>query len=462
MPKNSDKLTKPVMNTLASLWKLEKIILDTLDFKEVIQKVVNSILLELGYLNLGYKVVVLALIDEKGENLKRIALSRTEEAEKTRAVSEMPFEDIIIPITATENLCIKAILENKPQVTHYFPDILTPPISVENALQSQKNAGIETSLVFPLNVKGDTIGVMIFSMDKDDSEVTDEERVLIRHFTDLVALAVQNSRIYNELEKRKIHLELANAKLKLLDKTKDEFISITSHELKTPMTIIKSYLWMLQSGRGGPINDKQNEYLEKAMKGAERMLDLINDMLNVSRIEQGRIEFKPKSIKFEDFLAEYFDELEFKAKEKNLELQTKVVTNLMPMYVDEKKLGEILVNLVGNSIKYTDKGSITIKAESHDTDFVKISVTDTGRGIAKDEIQKLFHKFQRLDSSYKKIAESGGTGLGLYIVKLYISHMGGSVGAESKGIDKGSTFWITVPTKKKQLDKVSQPDQNTS
>lgn len=230
---------------------------------------------------------------------------------------------------------------------------------------------------------------------------------------------------------------------KELEKAKDEFISITSHELRTPMSIVKSYLWMLQSDKGGELNEKQRKYVEKALSGTERMIALISDMLNVSRIEQGKIEFKKEKIDIREYLEDIREELEMKAKEKNLYLNIEHDANVKTIYADKQKLREVIINLVGNAIKFTDEGGITIKI-SEDESFTKIIVIDTGRGIAQNEMKHLFRKFERLDNSYQTVAESGGTGLGLYIVKLYMENMYGKVEVASEGEGKGSTFTVSL------------------
>lgn len=437
---------KPILNpletkTLDAIWRLEKIILDTLDFHQVVQKVVDSILLELGYLELGYKVVVLALLDEDKKNLRRVSLSGTKEALQTREVSEVAFKDIVIPITATDNLCIKAVLENKPQVTHHFPDILSPPLTPKNALESQRNAGIKASMVYPVSVKGEPIGILIFSMNKDESEVTNEEKKLIERFVDLVGLAVQNARLYSDLDK-------ANEKLKALDKTKDEFISVASHELRTPMTAIKGYLWMLEN-KGGNLVDKQKNYLKRANNGVTRMLALINDMLDISRIEQGRILLERQATDLGPIITTVVDELTVPATDKNLKLTyVNPQENLPAVLADPNKTHEILVNLIGNAIKYTNRGSVEIKAGPDKTgEYVRVAITDTGRGISPEDLPRLFKKFGRLDNSFVTAAEAEGTGLGLYITKSLVEQHGGQIGVESK-IRTGSTFWFTLPIQK--------------
>src|SRR3989344_4963802 len=236
--------TPQAKETIEALWRLEKIILDSLDFRDVVQKIVDSVLSELGYLKLGYRIVVLALVDNEKKVLKRISISQTAEAKKALEVTPVPFHEIDIPLTEIENLCTKAVVNSQPYTTHDWYEILRPSYTADEAKLVQKVVGIKTSMIFPVMAKGTPIGILIFSMIKDENEVSEEERDLIRGFTDVVGLAVQNAKLYSSLEETKKKLEFANTRLKELDKLKDDFVSVASHELRTPMTAIKSYIWM--------------------------------------------------------------------------------------------------------------------------------------------------------------------------------------------------------------------------
>ncbi len=240
-------------------------------------------------------------------------------------------------------------------------------------------------------------------------------------------------------------------KIKELERTKDEFLSVASHELRTPMTIIKSYLWMISSEKHGTLTDKQKEYIKKAILSTERMIELINDILSVSRIEQNALHVVINRVELVDTVAELVSDFKVKADEKGLKLTISNEHNKHYAYVDTSKLREILVNLVGNSMKFTDQGEIKIDIRNAG-DFIKISIIDTGRGIKQSELERLFHKFGRLDSSYQTVAEAEGTGLGLYIVKLFVDAMGGKIGVFSDGVGKGSTFWFTLSKKRPKKD----------
>lgn len=286
----------------------------------------------------------------------------------------------------------------------------------------------------------------------EDPEKNTLKGLILKGFLRNYYINIKSSEIKPQKGEPESIITLTNiTKEKELEKTKDDFISITSHELRTPMTIIKSYLWMLGNEKKGPLNDMQKGYLDKAVKGTERMLSLINDTLNISRIEHGRIEFKMEMINLMDNLNEIYSEFKVKTDEKGLflTLETPPMNTGEPLmvYSDQTKFREIITNFLGNSFKFTKEGGITIKVDLIVDDFVRISIIDTGKGVSAENIERLFHKFGRLDNSYQTVAESGGTGLGLYIVKSLVEKMGGQVGAESAGEGKGSVFWFTLSRK---------------
>jgi PAS domain S-box-containing protein len=220
---------------------------------------------------------------------------------------------------------------------------------------------------------------------------------------------------------------------------KDDFITITSHELRTPMTIIKSYLWLLEEEKAGNLNPKQKDYIEKAINSTERMLGLINDMLSVSKIEQGKLDYKFEILDLDKFISETLPEFEVKVKENGNKMLFEHLPDEKLVLADPKRLKEVLYNLIGNSIKFTKNGTIKVKTLANDK-FIKISVIDTGKGISKDDLEKLFKKFGKLENSYETMAESSGTGLGLYITKQLIEGMGGKITVKSDGENKGAEF----------------------
>ncbi|MBI2019092.1 HAMP domain-containing histidine kinase [Candidatus Daviesbacteria bacterium] len=443
--------------TLTALWKISKVILNTLDFNHVVQNVVDSLLFELNYLKRGYRIIVLTLIDEKSWTLRRISLSQTEEAQKAQAASAVPFHQIEIPLTAVDNLLIKVINERKAGVTSYWPDLFKPVLTVEQALANQSAAGVKTSLIYPVITREKVVGALIFSLIKDIKDVTEEEQDLLGGFTDLVGLAVQNSSLYSSLQATTIQLKEANERLKVMDKLKDDFVSIASHELRTPMTAIRSYAWMALHRSGTPLSQTLEKYITRILISTERLINLVNDMLNVSRIESGKVEINPESVDLKLLVKDIVDEVYFsKSEEKRVEFV--VAEKPVPKaFADPEKLRQVFLNLVGNSLKFTPAGGRITFDFFSDGHTVDISVIDTGVGISKDDAGKLFNKFSRLDSSYTAAATSGGTGLGLYISKNLVELMHGQIKVYSEGLGKGATFTVTLPVASAEiLEKADQ------
>lgn len=438
--------TPKTKDTIKSLWKLEKIILDTLDFHEVVQKIVDSVLTELDYLQLGYRIIVLALVDDEKKVLRRISLSQTDEAEKALMASAIPFHEIEIPLDAKDNLLIRALKDKKSFVTHYWPEIFTPALTQEQALKNQTAAGIKTSMVYPVIVKDEPQGVLIFSMVKDEKEVSEDELDLIRGFTDVVGLAVQNARLYTKLGDTKEQLEKANERLKEVDKLKDEFVSLASHELRTPMTIIKSYAWMLLNQTVENLSEKQRTYLERIFASTEGLIKLVNDMLNISRIESGRLTIEPVTTDIGKLVSGVVTEMQTRAAEIGVNLLYDPPHMPLIVKADVGRIKEVLINLIGNSLKFTPKdGSVTVMVEKNEQGFAVTKVKDTGRGISKENMYKLFQKFNMVGDTHLTKDRGQGTGLGLYLSKSLVELHGGRIWAESEGEGKGATFSFTLP-----------------
>lgn len=261
----------------------------------------------------------------------------------------------------------------------------------------------------------------------------------------LTALTIENTKVNQQLRSALNLLADANQKLKVLDQIKDDFVSIASHELRTPMTAIRSYAWMALHRSDVPLSKTLEKYIARILLSTERLINLVNDMLNVSRIESGRIEINPEPIDVLSLIRDIVDEVYYsKSEEKNI--QFIVSDKKAPkVFADPEKLRQVFLNLVGNSLKFTPNGGKISFDFFSDGKTVEISVSDTGIGVPKEDISKLFHKFERLDNSYTASATSGGTGLGLYISKNLVELMHGKIRAQSEGLNKGATFTVALP-----------------
>ncbi|MBI2610045.1 hypothetical protein HYW53_02610 [Candidatus Giovannonibacteria bacterium] len=249
-----------------------------------------------------------------------------------------------------------------------------------------------------------------------------------------------------EIQKLAEDLEKANEELKKLDKLKSEFVSLATHQLRTPLTIIKGYISMLQENSFGEVPEKIRDVLRKVYLSNERLINLVNDFLNLSRIESGRMRYNFETGKVEDLVANVVEEFQEVAKDKKLSLTFEPPKTPLPEEnFDKEKFRQVVTNIVDNAIKYTEHGSVNIKVQL-DGSNVLISVKDTGIGMTSEELGTIFKRFSRGEGGYKVNTE--GTGLGLYLAKKIVSDHGGDIWAESKGHASGSTFWIKLPVKK--------------
>jgi len=232
---------------------------------------------------------------------------------------------------------------------------------------------------------------------------------------------------------------------KVLARSKDEFFSIASHELRTPITAIRGNIELITKYYADKVNDPSfKQMLDDMKESSIRLIHLVNEFLNTSRLEQGKIVFNIAEFNPADVINTVITDLGVTAQNKGVALITSGLDGTPNIKADPEKTKEILINLIGNAISYTDKGSITVSALRENTSL-KISVTDTGKGIPEQNQQLLFRKFQQANTNIYARDISNSTGLGLYISKLLVESMGGKIYLESSEVGKGSTFVFTLP-----------------
>ena len=254
---------------------------------------------------------------------------------------------------------------------------------------------------------------------------------------------------FAEKEREARSLAQINEELRRLDELKSEFLAMVSHELRTPLTAIVGYSRLLLRQVHGPLTPKQAEQQEAIFRSAQRLTDLINELLDVSRLESGRVELTPRPTDAHAVVDQAMAVIAVAAQAKHITVVNALGPDTPAVHADPERLQQILVNLLSNAVKFTpDNGRVTVTAGRH-KDQVWIAVQDTGVGISRDEVGRIWDPFYQVESTLRR--RHGGSGLGLTIVRRLVELHGGVVRAESDGPDKGSRFTFTVPVSTEPL-----------
>ncbi|MDB4939627.1 MAG: multi-sensor signal transduction histidine kinase [Candidatus Doudnabacteria bacterium] len=265
----------------------------------------------------------------------------------------------------------------------------------------------------------------------------------------LIRSVQQEAKQRQELELLSGQLKTANIQLKEVDKAKSEFLSVASHQLRTPLTAIKGYASMILSGDFGPVEKTQKDSVQIIFDSAQRLAVLVGDLLDLSRIESGRMEFDFDAVNVCEIIESVITEISQKAKDKGLYLYFDNINRSCPeIRADAEKLRQVIINLIDNSIKYTPKGGVTLTLMKVG-EMLQFSVKDTGIGVDPAEKSKLFEKFFRTTAANELTRE--GTGLGIYVVKKIVESHGGTISFDSPGVNQGTTFTVTFPIPKGKI-----------
>jgi signal transduction histidine kinase len=327
----------------------------------------------------------------------------------------------------------RAALEGK--IVH-IPDVFQD--AEYTSWELQKVGKFRAILVVPLIREGLPIGSLGLTR-SEPRAFTAKQIELVTTFADQAVIAIENVRLFDEIQDKSRQLQEAS-------KHKSQFLANMSHELRTPLNAILGYAELILDNIYGDTPDKMREVLDRIQRNGRHLLGLINDVLDLSKIEAGQLTLSLADYSLKDVVQNVYSAVEPLAQEKRIALKAEVAPDLPAARGDERKLTQVLLNLVGNAIKFTDAGEVAIKAFAANGSFT-VAVRDTGPGIAEADQTKIFEEFQQADSSITR--KKGGTGLGLAIAKRIIELHGGRLSVSSRP-GQGSTFSFTLPAKVEQ------------
>jgi GAF domain-containing protein len=342
--------------------------------------------------------------------------------EELNAIADLPIEAGRTTITGRAALEQRAI---------HVPDVMADPEFTSK--DWYEKVGSRAMLGVPLLREGIPIGVMVL-MRRAVRPYTDKQIDLVTTFADQAGIAIENVRLFDEIQDKSRQLEEAS-------QHKSQFLANMSHELRTPLNAILGYTELMADGAYGEPSEKMLGILKRLEANGKHLLGLINDVLDLSKIEAGQLILELSDYCIQDIAQTVRSTLEPLAADKKLAFKVEMAGELPPGRGDGRRLTQVLINLVGNAVKFTDAGEVAIKAEANNGKFY-VSVRDTGPGISAADQAKLFQEFQQADNAITR--KKGGTGLGLAISKRIIEMHGGKIWVESQ-VGQGSTFAFTLP-----------------
>jgi len=318
--------------------------------------------------------------------------------------------------------------------TIHLPDFAKlDPLEFDKAIELSRQLRFQSALAAPLLREGVAIGGIILRKEKAGA-FTPRQIELLEAFAAQAVIAIENVRLFTEIQEKSRQLEIAS-------QHKSQFLANMSHELRTPLNAILGYTEMMADGLYGDIGVKAQGVLERVQSNGRHLLGLINDVLDLSKIEAGQLVLAVEPYSVADMVGTVVAATESLARAKGLALETAVAAGLPTGTGDARRLSQVLLNLVGNAIKFTDQGSVEIRAARRDG-FFELGVVDTGLGIKPEDQARIFDEFQQVDDTSTR--KKGGTGLGLSISRKIVELHGGRITVEST-VGKGSTFTVIIP-----------------
>ena len=435
------------LNGLDALQKTSRLISTTLDENEIFKRLDQSLIVDLGF--------------EK--NL--ICIYDKNQALKCRLNVGFSPEDVqfVVASLEKEKSLIQALKEGQAFTSaassshsHRSPprgDEGEDPIGRQAKESIIRIFDVQHFVLTPILTQDNISGILFVGNRSNTSAITEGDEELVSVLANQIGQALENARLFEQaygasqaleskVRERTKQLASALEEVELINKTKSEFISAVSHELRTPLTSIKGYASLLITGKLGAVPEAVKERLEKINAHSDNLVKMVNNLLDIARIESGRVEMKMEKCDITAIIETARDLLTPQMREKNLQWKTDIAAGVPELTLDKHQAERIFINLISNAIKFTpEKGTITVRVR-HDPHAAAIEVSDTGIGVSKEDLNKLFDEFYRVDNEINQNVK--GTGLGLSLVKKIVDAHKGKIRVTSE-LNQGTTFHFTLP-----------------
>ena len=433
---------------LGVLLNVSDITTETLDPRKIAQDIVDSVPKNLSYLK--YVASFMVLYDPKTKHTYAYFITESIITKKIRSLVGKTLgkrSGEISVCLGSDNLIARTIEKKKIQISDKLEDFITPSVDVNVCRIIQKLAKAKSYVSTPLFSGGRVVGAIIFVSIKPKKEIIQRDKRILSGFSSHIGSAIENAKLYKKTNMQMKELGMLNTSLKSMNQNleellemKNEFLHITSHQLRTPLTAIRGMLSMWYEGDFKNLQEKDKKrMLKRILVSADRLNNITNDMLDTMELEGGSLRFKFKSVSIVKIIKETIDTLKPNFDKKNIYIRLKVSSEVSNAEVEPNYIRQVFMNIIDNACKYTKEGGVSINVEKDDK-YIKVTIKDTGVGIGKIDQRKIFDKFTRGRNAVS--VNASGSGLGLFIAKKIIKEHKGKIKIESKGVGKGSTVKI--------------------
>lgn len=418
------------LHLLEALQKTSRLISTTLDENEIYNRIGSSLMNEFGFdknLILGYKAETLTI---------QVSSGFTDDETAFIQANFLQDKELVAALNSGQNFSsVTAATQRHESIKRIF--------------------GLNHFVLAPVVTQNGILGYIFIGNTSNANPITEGDEELISIFSNQIGQSIENARLYEQvfrsqqdletkIQDRTNQLEKALKDVQAINKAKSEFISAVSHELRTPLTSIKGYAGLLMQGKLGEIPQAVFERLEKINKHTDSLVQLINNLLDISRIESGRTTMNMSNCQLKDVVSNVHDLLTPQLRERQINWTENIPQKLPELMLDESQIERIFINLASNAIKFTPPdGTINVTMMLNE-DHIKTEVSDTGIGINEDDLLKLFNEFYRVENEINMSVK--GTGLGLPLAKKIVEAHGGKMWVTSK-VNEGTTFHFTLPLK---------------